>query len=409
MSTKLASLVRRWARRLGYVFVVVFCLAGILMISAWSNLGSRPTGTRLEQISQSPQFNVDRRQFVNRLPAVEPRLGPILRDWLKGAPHTAPDQPPPVFPDTREVLARPSDDDLRVTWLGHSTLLVELDGVRLLVDPVWGKRASPWSFMGPARFHSPPVALDDLPEIDAVVISHDHYDHLDAPTIRQLANRVPKFLVPLGVGAHLESWGVAPERIVELDWWDEYEVEDVRVVATPARHFSGRFVIDRDATLWAGWAFIGGERRAFYSGDTAMFPGFAEIGRRLGPFDLTMIESGAYNQRWADVHLGPEQALQAHLDVRGRVMMPVHWGTFDLALHSWVEPAERLIVAAHNAGVTLVVPRLGQSVEPSSPPPVERWWPAVAWQTAEEYPVRSSGLGDAPQEVVPQRSAQVAR
>ncbi|WP_424521163.1 MBL fold metallo-hydrolase, partial [Rubrivirga sp.] len=178
------------------------------------------------------------------------------------------------------------------------------------------------------------------------MISHDHYDHLDMPTIRALAGRVPRFAVPLGVGAHLESWGVPAASITELDWWDGLEVAGVRLVSTPARHFSGRGLTDRDQTLWSGWAILGAERRVFYSGDTALSPDFLEVGRRLGPFDMTFIESGAYNDAWADLHLGPEQAVAAHRMVRGELMVPVHWGLFDLALHGWTEPAERVRAAA---------------------------------------------------------------
>ncbi len=361
-------------------------------LTARPNLGARATGARLERAHQSPQYDVERGAFVNTLPTIDPELGPVLRAWWEGAPGTSPESPPPLQRHVAEALAEPPAGGLRVTWLGHSTLIVELEGARVLVDPVWGERCSPWSFMGPSRFHAPPLPLDQLPPLDAVVISHDHYDHLDAFSIRALAERVPTFIVPLGVGAHLEAWGVATAAIVELDWWESHELHGVRLVATPARHFSGRWLDDRNATLWAGWAFIGAERRAYYSGDTAMFPGFREIGRRLGPFDITMIESGQYNQLWADVHLGPEQAVQAHQDVGGRLMLPVHWGTFELALHSWTEPVERVLAAAEAAGVTVATPMLGQSVEPPRSP-TERWWPPeTPWQTAAEAPVRSSGL-----------------
>lgn len=355
-------------------------------------MGSRPRGEHLERISASPQYDREAERFVNELAAVEPEMLPTLYEWIKGNPNSSPSQTPPVFEGAAEVLAVAPDDGLRVTWLGHSTLIIEVDGARFLTDPVWGDRVSPWSFMGPSRFHAPPLALDDLPELNGVVISHDHYDHLDTPTIKALADRVPRFFVPLGVGSHLEYWGVDPDKIVELDWWDEREVGGIRLVATPSRHFSGRGITDRDKTLWASWSFVGPEHRAYFSGDTAMFPGFREIGERLGPFDITMIESGAYNRRWADVHLGPEQALQAHVDVGGRLMMPVHWGTFDLALHAWTEPAERLLVAAEAAGVPVVIPRPGQSVEPSHPTELVRWWPDVPWQTSQQHAIVSSGL-----------------
>ncbi|MCF8033504.1 MAG: MBL fold metallo-hydrolase [Desulfarculaceae bacterium] len=239
------------------------------------------------------------------------------------------------------------------------------------------------------------MPLDQLPPIDAVVISHDHYDHLDYATVRDLGERVPVYIVPLGVGAHLESWGVARERIVERDWWGEVKLNGLTFTATPARHFSGRslFLRDREKTLWCGWAVAGPEHRVFYSGDTGMFPGFAQIANRLGPFDAVIMEIGAYSRMWPDVHIGPEQAVQARLDLGSGLLIPAHWGTFNLAMHSWTEPVERLLAAAAKAGVAVVVPRPGQSVEPADPPQPVRWWPALPWRSAEEALLVSTGLG----------------
>ncbi len=360
------------------------------MIDIWSALGTKPSGERLARIVQSPQYRDGR--FVNTLPTISSGMSfSAARDFfLGGSDYREPTQPLPVVERSAAEFAGPASD-FRVTWLGHSTLLVELDGARLLVDPVWGERASPMSFAGPERFYAPPLALDALPPLDAVVISHDHYDHLDEPTIRALADRVPRFLVPLGVGAHLEYWGVAPARITEFDWWDRTEVGGVTLVSTPARHFSGRFLTDRDATLWSGWAFLGAERRIFYSGDTALAPEFAEIGEQLGPFDLTLVESGAYNAAWTDVHMGPEQAVAVHEMVRGELMVPVHWGLFDLSLHGWTEPAERIRVAAERAGVPVAFPRPGESITLDAVPATP-WWPELPWETAAEAPIVSTGL-----------------
>jgi L-ascorbate metabolism protein UlaG (beta-lactamase superfamily) len=289
-------------------------------------------------------------------------------------------------------FATPPASGLRVTWLGHSTLLLELDGARVLIDPVWGERASPFTFAGPRRFFAPPLPIEQLPWVDAIVLSHDHYDHLDLPTVKALASRGERWIVPLGVGAHLRAWGIAPARITELDWWDSTAAGALTITATPARHFSGRSLDDRDRTLWAGWALRGPRHRVFYSGDTALHEEFDDIGERLGPFDLTLIESGAYNPMWADVHLGPEQAVLAHRLVRGDVMLPVHWGMFDLALHGWTEPMERVVVAAERAGVRVASPRPGGMVEPARVTGVERWWPTVPWETAAEAPVWSSRM-----------------
>jgi len=236
--------------------------------------------------------------------------------------------------------------------------------------------------------------LDELPPLDAVIISHDHYDHLDQPTVQALATRDLLWLVPLGVGAHLEHWGVPQARIKELDWWDSFTLDGVVITATPSRHFSGRSILftDQYATLWAGWAWSGPTRSLFYSGDTALHHDFREIGERLGPFDITLMEVGAYNQRWADVHLGPEQALLAHQEVQGHVMIPVHWGLFDLALHGWTEPAERTIAAAERLGIPLAMVHPGSSFDISSAPTVTRWWPTLPWETVDQAPAWSSSV-----------------
>lgn len=381
---------RTLLRAFSLIALLVLGVLGIGVADAWRAIGTVPKGERLERLRQSAQYRGDK--FVDTLPRVEPDTVAAGMRWLKGVQHSQPEAPLPVVLRAASDFDAPPASGLRVTWFGHSSLLVELEGKRVLIDPVWGERCSPSSFLGPARFHPAPLPLEALPPLDAVVISHDHYDHLDYPSIKALQARPVRFFVPLGVGAHLAYWGVEPERIVELDWWQSSELAGLKLVATPARHFSGRG-LGADVTLWSGWALIGQHRRVYYSGDTAMFEGFAQIGERLGPFDAALIEVGAYDAMWADVHLGPEQAVQAHRSVRGGVLLPVHWGTFDLALHSWVEPAERVLAAAELAGVTVVTPRPGESLDPLAPPPPARWWPtAVPWKTAAEAPVVSSNL-----------------
>ncbi|MBU2548405.1 MAG: MBL fold metallo-hydrolase [Proteobacteria bacterium] len=361
------------------------------MAPACASMGGPPSGRGLEMMKQSANYRDGR--FVNGIPVGDPPLFQTLKEWVKGGEHTVPEKPVPVVKLGKTDLATLPPSGLRITWIGHSTTLVEIDGVRLLLDPIWSTRSSPFSWTGPKRFYEPPVSLDDLPPIDAVLISHDHYDHLDMDTVIGLARKGFRFLVPLGVGARLMNWGIPAGRIEELDWWEAAEVKEVTVTATPARHFSGRslLMMDRDKTLWSGFAMAGPEHRVYYSGDTGMFPGIIEIGKRLGPFDASLVEIGAYHQLWADLHLGPEQAVQAVKDVRGGMLIPTHWATFDLALHSWVEPAERLITAAAKRNIPLAIPKPGQSVEPSSPRPLVRWWPEIPWQTAEEHPVVSSG------------------
>ncbi|MCA9605398.1 MAG: MBL fold metallo-hydrolase [Myxococcales bacterium] len=319
---------------------------------------------------------------------------PLYNDWwamvtgmFGASAHGAPDRTPDYLRTRPETFDAPPPSGLRVTWLGHSTILIEIDGHRILTDPIFGERTSPFTYLGPERFYPPPLAFEDLPPIDVVLLSHDHYDHLDLPTIRRMASWDVTFVMPLGVGAHLEYWGIPHERIVELDWWDTTHVGDLEIAATPARHASGRHLLDQNATLWASYALIGDAHRVWFSGDTGLFEGMEDIGERYGPFDVAMIEVGAYHRAWPDWHLGPEQAVRAEGWVRGRLLLPIHWGLFDLAYHGWTEPIERTIAAADAAEAPMVSPRPGQPFEPAHPPARQRWWPRVPWETAAQHPV----------------------
>jgi L-ascorbate metabolism protein UlaG (beta-lactamase superfamily) len=247
--------------------------------------------------------------------------------------------------------------------LGHSTVLMRLNGALWLTDPVFSERASPVQWAGPLRFHPSPIGIDELPDIKGVVISHNHYDHLDQASIKAIHHKVERFFVPLGLRNTMTEWGVPKEKIIELDWWQTTTFDEVTLAATPAQHFSGRGIFDSNKTLWASWVFMTDKERIFYSGDSGYFDGFKEIGKKFGPFDLTMIETGAYDKDWPDVHMQPEESLQAHQDLKGKAMMPVHNGTFDLAMHPWYEPFERLVVLAQAQGQVLVTAMMGERVD----------------------------------------------
>ena len=383
---------RRWILRA--LLGGLVSLGAALSVAWWTatpDIGARASGERLARMAGSPQW--DGGGFTNPLVQIDGSMTDVLGKELGENPAVqVPDTALPVLSRTADEFTTLPESGLRVTWLGHSTLLVELDGARILIDPVWGERASPWSSAGPARFFAPPLPLDALPPIDAVIISHDHYDHLDYQTVTAMLPQQARWLVPLGIGAHLEHWGMPAERITELDWWEAVEVAGVVLTATPARHFSGRWLDRFRSTLWAGWAIRGPEHAVFYSGDTALYPELEDIGARLGPFDMTMIDSGAYDSTWTDVHLGPEQAVLAHQLVRGSVLLPVHWGMFDLGNHGWTEPIERTLRAAERQGVRVVTPRPGASVELADAERMERWWPELPYRTLEQDPVWSTSV-----------------
>ena len=344
---------------------------------------SRPSnGRRLERIKASPRF--DGRAFVNTQPVSLQQEGverPTVRDFLCGGVRRVPPGPLPLA-NPVERWAQPNETGLRVTWLGHSTLLIEIDGVRVLTDPVWGQRVSPLAFAGPKRFHPPPAPLAALPPLDAVIISHDHYDHLDHPTIVALARTDVPFVTSLGVGSRLEKWGIEASRITELDWWERCTVRDLVVTAAPAQHFSGRGLKDRNSTLWSSFHLRGAQHSFFYGADTGLTPEYAEIAQRLGPFDMVALEVGAYHPSWGTIHMGPVNALSAYAMLGSGVLLPIHWSTFNLAMHAWDEPAETLLRLAPGAGVPLVVPRLGEPVEPSRDRPLDPWWRSVSGEVA---------------------------
>jgi L-ascorbate metabolism protein UlaG (beta-lactamase superfamily) len=345
------------------------------------SLGRKPDGERLERIKSSPTWSGDR--FANIHPVMaglrDPTVAmPALSDFLCGGARRVPNGPLPSLNPLETWKSAPASG-LRATWLGHSTVMIEIDGHRVLTDPVWGPRASPSRFVGPKRFQPIPVPFRSLPEIDLALVSHDHYDHLDYPTVRQLVKRDTPFVTSLGVGAHLEAWGVRPERITELDWWESHEVPGtgLNVTAAPSQHFSGRGLKDRNLTLWSSMVLRSARHSVFFSGDTGLTTEYQVIRERLGPFDLVMLEIGAYHPAWGDIHLGPDNALKALALLGGGPFLPIHWGTFSLAMHAWDQPAERLLELAEKGGVPLVMPRLGEPVEPSHLNDVTPWWRAV--------------------------------
>lgn len=329
---------------------------------------------RMEAIMNSTQF--ENGKFKNDEPWIQPGFGAMLRSMKKfffeGNERT-PKIKIPTMPANISHFNQTAKDQMNSTWVGHSSLLINLNGYKILTDPVYEKKLS---IVGPTRYSGDvPLEVDELPEIDVVIISHNHYDHLNKTTIKKIQNRVKLFLTTLGVGAELEGWGVPREKIVELDWWDEYQVnEELMIAATPSQHFSGRGLSDRNKTLWASWVLYGPTHKIYFSSDSGYFDGFKKIGQKYGPFDLTFIECGAYNKNWHHIHMFPEESVQAHLDVRGKLMHPIHWGTFNLSTHAWFDPMERATVAAEKHGVQLATPIVGETLILDEYIPSKKWW-----------------------------------
>ena len=341
-----------------------------------AQMGAKPSGSRAERVRRSGRFSDGK--FRNEVAASVLPPGAMratLRELILGKQKRKPTHAVPLVRTPHTEL---TSEGLSVVWYGHSSALVEIEGKRVLFDPVWSERCSPSDLVGPKRLHPVPVPLEDLAVLDAFVFFLVHYDHLDMPTVKRLVKLSDApFLVPLGVGAHLESWGVPAERIVELDWNDSVTVAGIRFVATAARHFSGRG-FSRDGTLWASWAVLGQQRKVFYTGDSGYWDGYRRIGDEHGPFDATLIQIGAYGDGWPDIHMTPEDGARTHVDVRGGVLIPLHWCTFNLAIHDWSEPVERLWLEAKARDLRLAVPRPGERIDVDEPPAVDAWWQAVA-------------------------------
>lgn len=317
------------------------------------------------------------KNFLNPVPTTQKLEGGIAKlmwQYMTSKEERVPTRTLGPFSTDTGIFTTPPANGLRITWIGHSSLLIEIDGKRLLTDPVWGERASFSSLIGPKRFFPAPLPLLELPQLDAIILSHDHYDHLDYPTIKQLKHLSTPVYCSLGVGTIIEKWGISKSRITEMDWTDEVRMgTDLTVTATPSRHFSGRGLHNRNQTLWSSFVIRGAEHNIFFGADSGWFPGFKEIGDLYGPFDLTMLEIGAYGEGWPDIHMGPEKATEAHLALRGKLMMPIHWGTFNLALHAWTEPVELLQKFARQKNITLFIPKPGQPTDVLGEHN-SRWW-----------------------------------
>ena len=378
----MAVKLNRWTRR---QFMKLSAVAAFQMMFssrisfANSSTESHMQMERMKRLQNSPQYKDGK--FVNPIEA--PMMAPgstwpyIKKRFFTERIDSEPIGELPVKAILQNEWTGIDKKSLFFAWLGHSSILMAVDGKKILVDPVFGRRASPFSWMGPKRFHQTPATAKGLPPIDVVLITHDHYDHLEESTIKQLDSKTSLFLVPLGIGELIEDWGIAPQKVVELDWWQHHKVGTLNFIPTPAVHYARRWLFDGDERLWCSWSIKGKSRNLFISGDSGYFDGFRKIGEKLGPFDISFLKIGSYDEMWKQIHMMPEEAVQQHQDLRGGILVPLHWATFDLALHPWYEPIERTLTAARGTDVQIITPIIGEQVNIHRLPEVNPWWSNV--------------------------------
>jgi len=357
---------------------LVIILLGVTMLFNWNELGKSPRGADLMKIEKSKHFDKVKGRFFNietQVTTQDEKKGfdwQLMKDWFSSGVDRVPlAKLPEHKPDLADFAQ--GAGQLKTIWLGHSSFLVNIDNNIILVDPVFSSAASPIKSLV-KRFQEPVLTLEALPEIDYILISHDHYDHLDMKSIKHFADKTVKFITPLGVGSHLKKWGVAQSKIIEKDWWQTVDFDGIKFIATPAHHFSGRNGLDSNSTLWASWVIQSESHNVYFSGDSGYGSHFRDIGDKYGPFDVAFIESGQYNEKWQDVHMLPSEGVKAFKDLKAEKYFPIHWGMFELALHTWYDPVEQLYALSKQENFDLLTPKIGQLVNIDQAVISELWW-----------------------------------
>ena len=347
------------------ILLVLIAIPLVINIYVWLNpvFGGKSKGEYLKKIEKSPNFKngTFQNQELTVMMIKNGSTFKTFKKFISGVENGRPVRPIETIPFNKNEFIK-LDSGIMYTWFGHSTILINLNGKIILVDPVFSKAASPVSFINNAFEYTHNYTISDLPDPDLVIITHDHYDHLDYNSIKQLIPKTKHFYVPLGVEAHLLRWGVSADNISVADWGDSFSNSEITLTSTPARHFSGRGPRDRNKTLWCSWIVQSGNQKVFLSGDSGYGKHFKEIGEKYGPFDLTFLECGQYNQQWPHIHSMPEQTVQAHLDLSGKYLVPIHWSKFRLSLHSWTEPIERAVTAAEKEKISIMNPIIGDII-----------------------------------------------
>lgn len=359
------------------IIVATFILLGVLFVRLSPEFGGSPSEQKISEYEQLDYFSDGK--FSNLIPTtMDMDFGKAIKmlpKFFKNDPLRMPSfELPIVSRDSLELVA----DSLptRLVWFGHSAFLLQIDGKNILIDPMLGEVPAPNPLLGKKRFFKDlPIEIEKLPQIDLIIISHDHYDHLDYGSIQKLKDKTKQFYVPLGVGAHFERWGVSTDQIHEMQWWEEAKVDGLSLAFTPSRHFSGRGATNRFSTLWGSWVIKGSSDNIYFSGDGGYGPHFKEIGEKYGPFDFAMMECGQYNENWKEIHMMPEETAMAGQDVNAKVIMPIHWAAFTLAMHSWTDPVERVTLKAREINQPLFVPKIGEFINlKDSLWTREEWW-----------------------------------
>lgn len=352
------------------IIALILFLAVYLILKFYPPLGGTPSKEDKENYA-SRATNYKDGKFYN-LTDYKIIYKKTESNKYKSKKETVPkDKIPTIKPS---FIEKTKIDTLNITWLGHSSLFMQMHGMNILVDPVFSEYASPISFVGPSRFSELPVDTNDLPNIDIVIITHDHYDHLDYNTIKEIDKKVDKYIVPLGIENHLEKWGVDKDKIINMAWWEEVNIDGLTIGCTPAKHYSRRSLNDGYNTLWSSWVFIDEYHKVFESGDTGFDKHFKEIYNRYGEFDLSLLDSGQYDKRWKDTHMTPEESVEAGKILNSKVIMPIHWGTFRLANHPWDDSAERFTIAADKKSIKYITPRIGKTVTYEKNMNTDKWW-----------------------------------